>query len=549
MLSLIRTFAFVKVNKCIWWLVAALLVACGREPDARLLRAEALMEERSNSALAILDSIDSHSLTSDADRALFGVLYTQAQYKNYLTPADDSLITEACRYYEKRGDKSRLALASYYQDRVRYLNKNLPMAMPSYFKALDLAEETGDSFRASMACRGISDIYCDSYNRAEELHYARKEYDYMVQCGRQPYLNYAMADYARALHNSGKEIEVRALCNRIADSALKYNDENLYTDAIRTKAMSYLWNDEYQEADSLYRIILHGNMAGTIDTLHYSLVLACQGDVHNSLQLLDSTAERSIPLYNYVRYKALRNNAKTEALEELEDVYAKTNKSFENAINQNLTTSVAGYYTMQNAMSRQEAEASKDTTRLVLVLTSLIIVALMYFTRKLYLRQKKEIDNKVLYADQVTESLNNLKEEQAAIVRKLIANQYGLIDELCLKMAQYSDTRSSRKAIADTVTNLIESLSIRGELVEGIEQEIDRVNDNLFSDFRSAFPRLKESDYRLFLLLILGFSIPSIALLLKEEKLTAVYDRKKRLKAKILKLERESSLKFLPYFD
>lgn len=57
----------------------------------------------------------------------------------------------------------------------------------------------------------------------------------------------------------------------------------------------------------------------------------------------------------------------------------------------------------------------------------------------------------------------------------------------------------------------------------------------MISRFKAAFPDLKDADYKLFLFLTLGFSIPAITLLLREDKIEAVYNRKARLKTKIKK--------------
>ena len=60
---------------------------------------------------------------------------------------------------------------------------------------------------------------------------------------------------------------------------------------------------------------------------------------------------------------------------------------------------------------------------------------------------------------------------------------------------------------------------------------------------------MKEADYRLFLFSLLGFSIPAIAVFLKEKKITAVYDRKRRLKDKIKTLDPIKSNRYLAFLN
>ena len=50
------------------------------------------MEEYPDSALHILESIETQQLSAQADRAYYALLLTQARDKNYIVQTDDSLI-------------------------------------------------------------------------------------------------------------------------------------------------------------------------------------------------------------------------------------------------------------------------------------------------------------------------------------------------------------------------------------------------------------------------------------------------------------------------
>ena len=72
----------------------------------------------------------------------------------------------------------------------------------------------------------------------------------------------------------------------------------------------------------------------------------------------------------------------------------------------------------------------------------------------------------------------------------------------------------------------------------------------IMTKLRSDFPRLKEEDYVIFLLTRLGFSIPTVALLLKkDDDKMFVYNHRKRLKEKFREfngVDRESYLEVMP---
>ena len=73
---------------------------------------------------------------------------------------------------------------------------------------------------------------------------------------------------------------------------------------------------------------------------------------------------------------------------------------------------------------------------------------------------------------------------------------------------------------------------------------LNRENDNLMARFRTAMPDLRPDEYRLFLLNALGFSIPTISLLLKEKR-EVIYNRRQRLRSKIQESDITDNAPFL----
>lgn len=156
----------------------------------------------------------------------------------------------------------------------------------------------------------------------------------------------------------------------------------------------------------------------------------------------------------------------------------------------------------------------------------------------------------MLLADQLKEDLNELSNRNSEIVKQiqeLVSTKYELLEKLCDITRQNSDTKVARKKIADAVTKLIDDLSIRSEKIIQMENKINQTEQNLIADFKNDLPELKEADYRLFLFSICKFSTPMISLFLKEEKTEAVYNRKKRLKDKIKRLDSPNSERYLKY--
>lgn len=155
----------------------SLPIGCGHKSKMTqaLDMAEYFMDAHPDSALQILQSIDTNDLRKVSDKALYGLLITQAMEKNRQDPRNDSLISFATDYYMSGKDSLKQVMANYYHGAVQYNDDNYPAAILSFFIAKEIAEECDLDFWAGMACRSISDIYNDTYNSAEEVTYAAKE--------------------------------------------------------------------------------------------------------------------------------------------------------------------------------------------------------------------------------------------------------------------------------------------------------------------------------------------------------------------------------------
>ena len=89
--------------------------------NASLLQIEQLMYERPDSAWKILQHMPSISQLRKEEQALHTLLFTQAQYKNYIPVKSDSLLRIAEAYYRTSNDSLHKAwtlfyLAQYYRD-------------------------------------------------------------------------------------------------------------------------------------------------------------------------------------------------------------------------------------------------------------------------------------------------------------------------------------------------------------------------------------------------------------------------------------------------
>ena len=117
-------------------LLATLCMGCGGRISMRQLeQLEVRVNDAPDSVLAVLTATDM-PCWGEA-RALYALLTVQAQDKNYIDVADDSLIRVATRYYDRKGLPLRRLQAFYYHGRVYANADRRHEAMTTYTRAKD----------------------------------------------------------------------------------------------------------------------------------------------------------------------------------------------------------------------------------------------------------------------------------------------------------------------------------------------------------------------------------------------------------------------------
>lgn len=83
-----------------------------------LMSVEQLMSDQPDSALNVIQNIDTTTLRSAADKALYALLYVQAEDKNYIDSKDVSMIQTAVNFYKDSDDEYHKMLSYYYLARI-----------------------------------------------------------------------------------------------------------------------------------------------------------------------------------------------------------------------------------------------------------------------------------------------------------------------------------------------------------------------------------------------------------------------------------------------
>lgn len=234
--------------------VLSLLSCADNTHEEALCQAEALMEdERYEEAYVLLDSIDGGQfLPGSHQQARYALLYTKAQFKNYIDSDNDSLITLAVDYAEAHGDKTDKFYAYLYQGIVRYLFNDYSEASVSLIRSIANADEINDHYAKGQMYTYLAMVNGVQQCRDEDI-YAQMAYREYLEGGLDSYANSTMVTKAVAkLHILDYDSALYWIdtCLFVAE---KISNQFTRINARSIKAKYAILVDSLEMAQSLYK--------------------------------------------------------------------------------------------------------------------------------------------------------------------------------------------------------------------------------------------------------------------------------------------------------
>ena len=196
---------------------SVLLCSCSRSNDTSRLvyDIENYIESRPDSALAVLQSLDTRQLHSDKDRAKYALYLSMALDKNYIDKTDFDVLQPAIDYFSKHGSATDKLRTFYYQGIIYYYRNEFESALSSFVVSLEEGENSNDELTKARNLYVQSYIYSTLYDwnryistsREASVYYKKNNrYDEYLDC-----LIRIMRGYY-IMNNHEKSIEYMKLC-------------------------------------------------------------------------------------------------------------------------------------------------------------------------------------------------------------------------------------------------------------------------------------------------------------------------------------------------
>ncbi len=172
--------------------ISMTLFSChGNRNYIKLKTAENLMETRPDSALLLLETIESPEELNRSEQAEFHLLMTQARDKNYKNLAEDTLIFQSVDYFAQKDNPDKLAWAYFYANRVELQRNHLESAINYILLAKKYAEEIRDHNLLGLICFDSGSLHRNQGNFQEAIQDFQSARKYFERAGNEKNAQYA----------------------------------------------------------------------------------------------------------------------------------------------------------------------------------------------------------------------------------------------------------------------------------------------------------------------------------------------------------------------
>ena len=165
---------------------AVVLLSCSKadlETERTLADVASFIEERPDSALTILDTMDSFSLTTSALKARHSLLLAMARDKNYIDDTTDSIIAPAVSWYRRHGSADEKLLMNYYRGRIAMNAGDYETAMRRFADGSRFSEKARNKVWSGRLCNAKFQVYQHLFDSASAIDAALQSADYYAAAG------------------------------------------------------------------------------------------------------------------------------------------------------------------------------------------------------------------------------------------------------------------------------------------------------------------------------------------------------------------------------
>ena len=572
--------------------VVAIIVfvsSCASKEAKRIMdTADAVMWTRPDSALAVLESIDTLSLKTRAQRARYSLLYTMALDRNHRDIPDLRIIKPAASYYERHGSNDDRMKMYFYLGVAQYDTGDPESAIASYLRAKEYSFHSDNLVFKGIISSSISDVYLWNNNNSESILYCKEACDYFVQA----------KDSFRLWNTTG------LLANRYSNIRDWAKADSLYsiffsqpirdTSIYARQLLNLAWNNIFKpgsdphESIDLFRKAT-GEFGGTPslnDYCVYAYASEIIGDYDTANDLIRQleNVDSSSTILKIWKYRISKHRADYKtALTYLEQSLNDQNSEVLETVGQSVALAQSDYYENKSLLLDKDRRLQRQVKWMIFLIAVMMVASglgIYSKRKKIWQRQVEEMSfindevsqrlNEALLSEKehlrsidslasanelaekniqtLSEKLSSAAEKEQVLMglraKYVQANKrrYAQLNVLCRQYLESPNaSRNGKDKIYAEVKKILAILDEPNQ--KELESMLDDNLDGIMSKLRAAIPDATEKDFRFISFLILGFDTKTIARMM-DYNVNTVYTKRYNIKEKIARLNDENKALF-----
>ena len=577
--------------------VVAIIVfvsSCASKEAKRIMdTADAVMWTRPDSALAVLESIDTLSLKTKAQRARYSLLYTMALARNHRDIPDLRIIKPAASYYERHGSNDDRMKMYFYLGTAQYDTGDPESAIASYLRAKEYSFHSGNLVFKGIISSSISDVYLWNNNNSESILYCKEACDYFAQA----------KDSFRLWNTTG------LLANRYSNIRGWAKADSLYsiffsqpirdTSIYARQLLNLAWNNIFKpgsdphESIDLFRKAT-GEFGGTpslSDYCVYAYASEIIGDYDTANDLIRQleNVDSSSTILKIWKYRISKHRADYKtALTYLEQSLNDQNSEVLETVGQSVALAQSDYYESKSLLLDKDRRLQRQMKWMIFLIALLVVASglgIYSKRKKIWQRQVEEMSfindevsqrlNEALLSEKehlrsidslasanelaekniqtLSEKLSSAAEKEQVLMglraKYVQANKrrYAQLNVLCRQYLESPNaSRNGKDKIYAEVKKILAILDEPNQ--KELESMLDDNLDGIMTKLRAAIPDTTEKDFRFISFLVLGFDTKTISRMM-DYNVNTVYTKRYIIKEKISKLDGENKALFSEFIS
>jgi len=429
------------------------------------------MEAHPDSALHILQKLRPEKYSSNANKALYGILLFQALDKNYMSLQPDSLIDFSIDYYLKQEDKPHLAVAYFYKGRKLKYETEYEKASIEFYKSIDNCDTNSDHL---LLGKIYEDLAAISYIQREYKEVRKKDQlaaSFYIKAGRTDFVYNTLITIGLTYLAENKHITARSYFKKVYSLS---NDSFTIGIALNEIGVSYYNDKQFDSALYYYRKSLTYPSRGNNLPLKY-ISLA---NVFFDIDRYDSATIYAIKSLKCAAgnislcregCRIIANTAYNTGDTKLMNKYMSKYQEYTDSVRVIDSQTKATVIEHQHNSKAESTAAKRNLTTfiLILIITILLSVSIgiyFYYRNKLRKQEikdyKQELNNKQVFLNQsISNKIEELKSIQANNRRNTLPSDRIKLDkELYNNVLHLDNWDEFSSEMNQTFNNIIDKL-------------------------------------------------------------------------------------------